>query len=83
MLSAHWDKNMKSNLHTHTTYCDGKSTPEQIVLSAIKHGFDSIGFSGHGYTDFDPSKSTRRISAYISALKKMLFALRTEKNLTT
>lgn len=41
---------MKSNLHTHTTFCDGKSTVEENVLSAIDKGFCSLGFSGHGYT---------------------------------
>ena len=42
----------KQNLHTHTTYCDGKHTPEEMVLSAIDKGFDSIGFSGHSYMYF-------------------------------
>ncbi len=44
---------MLCNLHTHSTFCDGKNTPEEVVLSAIEQGFDSIGFSGHGYTPFD------------------------------
>lgn len=42
-----------SNLHTHTTYCDGKSTAEEMVLSAINKGFSSLGFSGHAYTPHD------------------------------
>ena len=33
--------------HNHTTFCDGKNTVEEMVLSAIKHGCDVIGFSGH------------------------------------
>lgn len=37
------------NLHTHTTYCDGNDTPEEIVVAALEKGFDSIGFSGHSY----------------------------------
>ena len=37
------------NLHTHTTYCDGKDTPEELVIAAIELGFDSLGFSEHGY----------------------------------
>lgn len=41
----------KQCLHTHTIYCDGKDTPEQMVLAAIEKGFDSIGFSGHSYVD--------------------------------
>ena len=41
--------NTKQNLHIHTTYADGKDTPEEIVLKAIERGFDSIGFSEHSY----------------------------------
>ena len=42
------------NLHTHTSYCDGADSPEEIVLTAIDKGFTSIGFSGHSYVDFSP-----------------------------
>ena len=38
---------MKTNYHTHTTWCDGKDTPEAVVLAAIEKGFDVIGFSSH------------------------------------
>ena len=42
----------KQNLHVHTTYADGKDTPEEIILAAIEKGFDSIGFSEHSYMPF-------------------------------
>ncbi len=42
-----------SNYHTHTVYCDGINTPEEIVLEAIRLGCSEIGFSGHSYTFFD------------------------------
>ena len=42
-----------SNIHTHTVYCDGKNTPEEMILSAIDKGFSSLGFSGHAYTPHD------------------------------
>ena len=42
----------KQNLHTHTTFCDGKNTVEEMVLEAISKGFDSLGFSGHSYMSF-------------------------------
>ena len=45
----------KINLHSHTTYCDGKNTPEEMVLAAMDRGFDVFGFSGHSYTAFDES----------------------------
>lgn len=40
---------LMQNLHTHTIYCDGKDTPEEIIETAISKGFSSIGFSGHSY----------------------------------
>jgi len=36
-----------SNYHTHTKYCDGKNSVEEMVLSAIRAGLKSIGLSGH------------------------------------
>lgn len=40
--------------HVHTTLCDGKNSPEEVVLSAIDKGFTTIGFSGHSplYTEY-------------------------------
>lgn len=34
----------KQNLHTHTCFCDGKDTPEELIQEALKRGFDSLGF---------------------------------------
>ncbi len=42
---------LKENFHTHTKYCDGKNTPEEMIQSAIQKGFTSLGFSGHAYID--------------------------------
>lgn len=38
---------IKSNYHTHTNFCDGKSTAEEMVKSAIEKKFDIFGFSSH------------------------------------
>ena len=38
---------MRSNFHTHTTWCDGKDEPEAVVRTAIDKGFEAIGFSSH------------------------------------
>lgn len=40
----------RSNLHTHTTYCDGRNSMEEMVQAAIALGFRSLGFSSHAYT---------------------------------
>lgn len=39
--------NLLANYHCHTTYCDGKNTPEEMVLKALSLGFKHLGFSGH------------------------------------
>jgi len=44
--------NPLQNLHQHTTFCDGKNTPEELVQYAIANGFGGIGFSGHCYMPF-------------------------------
>ena len=65
----------KQNLHTHTTFCDGKNTPEEMVQKALSLGFESIGFSGHSYMHFSPDysmslKGTEDYKKEILALKK-------------
>ncbi|MBE6589621.1 MAG: histidinol-phosphatase HisJ family protein [Ruminococcaceae bacterium] len=50
-----YDHLIKSNLHTHTSFCDGADSPEEMVKTAIALGMETIGFSGHAYTSFDLS----------------------------
>ena len=45
---------MISNMHTHTCFCDGKDTPETMVLQALDQGMEALGFSGHSFAPFDP-----------------------------
>ena len=40
---------MKQNLHTHTVFCDGRDTPEELITHAISLGFESLGFSKHSH----------------------------------
>lgn len=42
-----------ANYHTHTTFCDGRDTAEDMVLAAIAAGCPELGFSGHSYLPFD------------------------------
>ena len=62
---------MLCNLHTHTTFCDGTSTAEQIVLAAIDKGFSAIGFSGHGYTEFDLTYCMKDTDSYIATVQDL------------
>ena len=62
------------NLHTHTRYCDGINTPEEMVEGAILLGFTSIGFSGHApmpsiANDFAMTQEGR--DAYLSHLRRL------------
>ena len=43
------------DLHMHTTFCDGKNTPEEMILSGIEKGLKTVGISGHCNTGFDES----------------------------
>ncbi|MGO5291201.1 histidinol-phosphatase [Porcincola sp. LCP21S3_C12] len=38
---------LRANFHTHTTLCDGSSTPEDMARRAVSLGFTQLGFSGH------------------------------------
>lgn len=56
---------IKRNYHTHTLFCDGKDTPEEMVLSAIDKGFATLGFSGHSPLDgTDWGMNGDRLSKY-------------------
>ena len=68
------NKIVKQNLHTHTTYVDGKDTAEEIVLEAIDKGFDSIGFSEHAHLPYSkhPNQLTaKKAEQYKSEIKSL------------
>ena len=60
-----------SNLHTHTTYCDGKNIVEENIQYAIDKELISLGFSGHShfYID-DTSMSEENTIKYLENIKK-------------
>ncbi|MDY4584249.1 MAG: histidinol-phosphatase [Candidatus Onthomorpha sp.] len=41
------------NLHSHSLFCDGKSSLEQMVCAAIEKGFYCFGFSAHAPVPFE------------------------------
>lgn len=63
-----------TNYHTHTTYCDGKNSPEEMVLAAIGANMTEIGFSVHSPLPFatDWAIKEERLDEY----KNELFELR-------
>lgn len=66
----------RSNLHTHSTYCDGKNTLEENIIEAIELNFRSIGFSGHAPSGrrFDSccmtEETTKKYFSEIESLKQ-------------
>ena len=48
------------DFHVHTTFSDGKNTPEEVVKAAIEKGISELGFSDHSYTFFDESYCVKR-----------------------
>ena len=46
---------MLSDAHTHTDFCDGLNTAEEMVQAALERELCALGFSGHSYTAFDES----------------------------
>ncbi len=62
-----------TNYHTHTTFCDGKNTCEEMVLSAIDKNMAEIGFSVHSPLPFESGWAIKedRVGEYIDTLKAL------------
>ena len=63
------------DIHTHTCFCDGKDTPEDMVLSAIEKGLDTLGILTHSYVEFDlsaciPEERQAEFIAEVNRLKE-------------
>ena len=59
---------LKANYHTHTSLCDGTASPEEMVLEALRKGFDHLGFSGH--VDIHPQMDVPAYQQEIRSLAK-------------
>ena len=62
-----------SGYHTHTTFSDGKNTPEEMVRAAIALGMPAIGFSDHSDTPCDRSycMKSAQYPAYLAELNRL------------
>lgn len=57
----------------HTVYCDGKNTPEQMVLSAIEKGLKTVGICAHAPMPFyaDWCVKMEKINAFIKEVNAL------------
>ena len=69
---------VKSNFHTHTTFCDGKNTPREMVERALELGFDRLGFSGHSPYTADTLGDCFMNPEIFAAYRKEILALKDE-----
>jgi histidinol-phosphatase (PHP family) len=62
-----------TNLHTHSLYCDGAATIEEMIVSAIENGFDSLGISSHGPVDEETYWNIKKdkVEEYIEEVKRL------------
>ncbi len=59
------------NYHTHTKFCDGRNTPEEMVEAAIALGFDTLGFSGHASAPEAESYGVKDVKGYIDCINRL------------
>ena len=60
-----------TNYHTHSTYCDGKASPREMVDFAVAHGFTALGFSGHSPLPFDNTYSITDYDGYCREVRAL------------
>lgn len=64
-----------NNYHTHTLFCDGADSPEELVKTALSLGCTELGFSGHSYTDipqdWDCCMSPESTERYRQEIKRL------------
>lgn len=63
----------KANFHTHSTFCDGKNTLEEMLLAGLDCGLDALGFSSHAMYPFagDCHIAIKDFENYISEITRL------------
>ena len=71
------------NLHTHSTYSDGKSPMEDTVAEAISQGMHTLGFSDHSSVPFESRVSIPmdKNDEYVSHLKELKIKYKDQINI--
>ena len=64
-------KPVKSNVHTHTVFCDGRDTPREMAEEALRRGFCSLGFSSHSPIPYESSWGMRDEQGYLQEIASL------------
>ena len=64
---------MKSNYHSHTHFCDGRVTMEEILKSAIAAGFQNWGFTPHAPIEIESPCNMKKedVPAYLQEIERL------------
>lgn len=64
---------IKTNFHTHSTFCDGKASPEEMIKIAIEKKFNVLGFSSHSMFPFssDWHLQSREHKNYVNEIRRL------------
>ncbi len=62
-----------TNFHTHTTYCDGECSAQEMLEAAIAQNMEAIGFSVHSHLDSEPDWTIAKneMQLYVGELSNM------------
>ena len=65
--------NYLSNAHTHTLFCDGKASAEEMAAAAASLSFVSLGFTAHSPLPYenDWALPKEKLEAYLTVLKTL------------
>ena len=62
---------MVATFHNHTTFCDGKNTPREMIEFALEKGIRAIGLSAHGYTPYDLRYCMKDTDGYVAEINRL------------
>ena len=64
---------IKTNYHSHSLFCDGKSSMEDMLIAAIEKNFTHWGFSAHAPVPFENTFAITKgdVPAYIEEYKRL------------
>ena len=62
---------IRGDFHTHTTLCDGKHTPREMVEAALSRGMTHLGFSGHSPMAFQEDYTLRDMTDYYREIRAL------------